>query len=203
MRKSGNIIFWVIVIVVSMFALYSVYNKYKPDNEIRQQPPLSRQETPEDPGATNQPQDETDTPEANPQKVMAPDFSLTDMNGNTVSLSDYKGKIVFINFWTTWCRYCVDEMPDLDSAASELRDLGDAVIIAVNVQESLEKVKKFVTEREFSLEVLMDFDGAVAQTYRVEGYPTTYVINRDGTYYGYQVGPVSKKGIMDLVEKIK
>jgi len=125
------------------------------------------------------------------------------LNGKTVSLSDYRGRIVFLNFWATWCIYCREEMPDLNEVNRELLKGGDAVIITVDVQESLEKVKDYMENEKLDLPVLLDSDGKVAGMYGVEGYPTTFVIKKDGTVYGYKSGIISRELIMDTIDKIR
>lgn len=128
-------------------------------------------------------------------EVVAPDFSLTDLNGNTVKLSDYRGKVVILNFWASWCPPCVAEMPDFDKVNRKLAESDDAVILAVNLtdgqRETEEKARKFIKDKGYSLNVLLDKKGSASDDYMIYSIPTTYIINRDGTLYTYK----DKKGI--------
>ncbi len=134
-------------------------------------------------GATN----EVSNTERKP--VMAPDFELKDMEGNTVKLSDFLGKKVMLNFWATWCKFCVQEMPDLMKLQEAHKD--DLVILYVNVGESKDKVQKFIDEHKLTGTVLLDEKMEVASMYGVDAYPTTFAINEKGEMI------TSWKGMMD------
>ncbi len=120
---------------------------------------------------------------------MAPDFELKDMEGNTVKLSDFLGKKVMLNFWATWCKFCVQEMPDLMKLQEAHKD--DLVILYVNVGESKDKVQKFIDEHKLTGTVLLDEKMEVASMYGVDAYPTTFAINEKGEMI------TSWKGMMD------
>lgn len=107
----------------------------------------------------------------------APDFTLKDLDGKQVSLSDYHGKIVLINFWTTWCKFCDVEMPDLDDIDKENDDL---VILAVDVMEEEGKVKKYIEDGGYDFDVVLDSDGEISRQYLVSAYPTTYAVDEKG-----------------------
>jgi len=133
--------------------------------------------------------------------IMVPDFTLKDLDGNDVSLSDYRGKIVILNFWATWCVYCVEEMPDFNTVGKELSEAGDAVILAVNVQESHDTVSKFIEENDIDLKILMDEDGKVsAETFGIYSYPTTFIINEDGSLYAYVPGKLEIDSLRKVID---
>ncbi|WP_353096549.1 TlpA disulfide reductase family protein [Tissierella praeacuta] len=111
----------------------------------------------------------------------SPDFTLKNLNGDEVSLSDYRGKIVLINFWATWCTWCDKEMPDLQKLDDENDDL---VVLSVDVMEDMEKVKKYIEKGNYEFEVLLDEDGEVSRTYLVGGFPTSYFVDEDGILLG-------------------
>lgn len=111
----------------------------------------------------------------------APDFTLMNLHGEEVSLSDYKGKIVLINFWATWCPWCLKEMPDMQKLSDENDDL---VILAVDVREDKKAVEKYIEEGGYDFEVLLDEDGEVSMDYLVGGLPTSYFVDRDGILLG-------------------
>ena len=138
---------------------------------------------------------ETDTnTEAENEPVIPPDFELEDLEGNKVKLSSLKGKKVILNFWATWCGFCVKEMPDLEKLQATYKD--DLVVVYVNVGETKEKAQEFVDNNGLTGLVLLDMDSAVAGTYGIEGFPTTFGINADGTAQNYYVGAME----YDLME---
>lgn len=185
MKKSLNIIIWIIALAALLAAAYTFYAKNKTQS-------------------INHPlQQSTSQSTSQPEKAMAPDFTLKDLDGKSVKLSDYKGKIVILNFWAVWCKYCKLEMPDLNELNKELEKENDAVILAVDVQESSATVSEYLTSNNISLKVLLDTEGTVAQTYGITGYPTTFVVNRDGSIYTYISGATDKKTLLGYIDKIK
>jgi len=110
---------------------------------------------------------------------VAPDFSLTDLSGNTVRLSDYRGKVVVVFFWTTWCFYCREQLVVLNEKYSAIAKDG-IVLLAVNVGESKAKIESFTRGKNFKFRVLSDYDSSVADAYGLLGVPTYFFINRDG-----------------------
>lgn len=116
------------------------------------------------------------------------EIQLKDVFGNTVRLSDYRGKVVFLNFWATWCPTCVVEMPAMEKLHRRLKDR-DFVMVAINVQESPARVKSFFEKHELSFISLLDSSGAVGSGFDVRGLPTTFVIDREGRIIGKALGP--------------
>ncbi|HHV99287.1 MAG TPA: redoxin domain-containing protein [Clostridiaceae bacterium] len=147
--------------------------------------------------------DENKSSEENNEKIIAPDFTLEDINGKKVSLSDYRGKIVFLNFWATWCQYCVMEMPDLEKVHQGFSKGDDAVILTVNSDEDPEKVKKFIKDNNLTLPVLMDYAYEVNWMYGISSIPVTFVIGRDGSVYGAIPGMTNKDTLLNIYESIK
>ncbi|MCF6411142.1 TlpA family protein disulfide reductase [Pseudalkalibacillus salsuginis] len=123
----------------------------------------------------------------------APDFTLENLEGEKVSLSDYRGKTVILNFWTTWCTYCKKEIPELINF-HHLHEKEDVVILAVNLsseEENLEQVAMFSKEFEIPFEVPLDKEGTVGQDYQIIVIPTTYIIAPDGIVKNKIMGPVN------------
>jgi thiol-disulfide isomerase/thioredoxin len=116
-------------------------------------------------------------------RVDPPQMSLKGLDGKKVDLADFKGKVVFLNFWTTWCGYCKREMPAMDKLYKELKDKG-FVILAVDVGESADKVKSYLDRNPLAFPVALDQSGAGAQAFRVRGYPATFLIDRNGKLAG-------------------
>jgi peroxiredoxin len=109
----------------------------------------------------------------------AQNFFLQDLQGNTVSLEDFRGRPVVVNFWATWCAPCRLEMPALQDAQDQYEDDG-LVILAINDQESVEDVADFVDELDLRLTTLLDPDGVVSGLYNVFNFPTTVFVDADG-----------------------
>lgn len=109
----------------------------------------------------------------------APDFTLTDLNGRQVSLNSFRGKVVFLNFWSYDCMPCRMEMSSMQSLNGSLNQ-NDFQMIAVSVDEDRAAVKEFVGAHGFNFMILMDRDAGVSRTYGVFKYPETYVIGREG-----------------------
>jgi thiol-disulfide isomerase/thioredoxin len=117
----------------------------------------------------------------------APDFSLPDIDGQQVSLQQYRGKVVFLNFWATWCIPCREEMPVLERL-HQTYYTQDLAIISIDLKESADQVKTFFQKHSLSFPALLDQNGSVFRDYLVAGMPTTYLIGRDGTLLARGVG---------------
>lgn len=134
----------------------------------------------------------------------APDFNLDSLQGEPVQLSDLRGKIVVVNFWTTWCPPCREETPALESAYGSYRDRG-LVMLGVNLtdQDSLKDVESFVQEFRLTYPILLDRDGAVGLLYQLNGLPTTFFISREGIIRTVVIGgPMSETFIRSKIEAL-
>jgi peroxiredoxin len=110
----------------------------------------------------------------------APDFTLEDMQGNKVSLSDFRGKIVMINFWATWCPPCVEEMPSMEKLHQRFKG-DDFVLLAINVEADARPiVENFLKKNHYTFPVLLDGDARVQQLFGAYRFPETLIINRRG-----------------------
>ena len=120
--------------------------------------------------------DDAHTLELLSKPFAAPDFSLRDVDGKRHRLSDYRGKVVVLNFWATWCPPCRQEMPSMERAHQKLRG-EDIVLLAIDVGEDEDTVFEFNGRYPVTFRLLLDTDGAVIGKYPVIGLPTTFVIN--------------------------
>jgi len=116
------------------------------------------------------------------------EIRLKDLNGRPVSLSDYRGKIVFLNFWTTWCFPCRIEMPDMEKLHQQLKNK-DFAMVAINLQEPISQVKQFFKDFKLTFTALLDSDGEVGAHFRITALPTTYILNKEGIIIGKALGP--------------
>ncbi|MRG85288.1 redoxin domain-containing protein [Salinibacillus xinjiangensis] len=136
----------------------------------------------------------------------APDFSLKRLNGEEFSLSELKGKKIFLNFWATWCDPCRKEMPEMQTFHEQYGD--EVAIIAVNAtgtERSVESVQKFVNEFGLTFPIIIDKDLSVTlDQYKAFGLPTTYFINRDGhVQLPYQGGEMDFEMLKEKMEQLE
>ena len=115
-------------------------------------------------------------------------INLKDMNGKNTSLSDFKGKIVFLNFWTTWCPTCRIEMPSMEKLHQKLGDK-DFAMVTINLQESASQVKAFFKKFKLTFTALLDSTGEVGISYGIAAIPTTYILDKTGRIIGRVTGP--------------
>jgi peroxiredoxin len=117
----------------------------------------------------------------------APEFRLKDINGKSFSLRDYRGKVVLLNFWATWCPSCNLEMPSMESLHKALGNEG-LVLLTINARESADEVKAFFQEHRLWFPALLDEDGDVFERFNVWSLPTTFIIGRKGELLGKVIG---------------
>jgi thiol-disulfide isomerase/thioredoxin len=118
------------------------------------------------------------------------DFSTTLVNGDTISLKDLTGKVVFLNFWATWCGPCRMEMPSMEALYRRFKDQGFE-ILAVDVRENQKDVAAFMNELGLSFPAALDPRGDIAAIYGIEAFPTTYLIDRNGGIVTRLVGAIN------------
>lgn len=121
------------------------------------------------------------------KKISAPDFTLKDLHGNPISLRDLRGKVVFLNFWATWCPPCRLEMPTMEELHSEFGGQG-LVILAINFREGPEEIDRFFKQRRLTFTTLLDGEGKAFESYQAWSLPTTYLINKSGEIVGKVIG---------------
>lgn len=142
--------------------------------------------------------------------IPAPDFTLVDQFGNTHTLSDYKGKVVFLNFWATWCGPCKQEMPDIQMLYEEYgENTGDVIFLGVanpktdenpsNQDVTIEEITAFMNENGYTYPVVMDTTGEFFSKYGISAFPTTFMIDVDGNVYGYVSGSLSESMMRSII----
>ena len=128
-------------------------------------------------------------PQATPQ-----DFSLRLLNGGAskearASLSSYRGKVVILNFWATWCPPCRAEMPSMETLYQRFKDQG-LEILAVDIREEESVVRQFIQNNKYTFPVMLDSDGRVSSMYGIQAIPTSFILNREGKIIGRVVGSI-------------
>lgn len=144
------------------------------------------------------------------------DFTLVDQNGVEHTLSEYKGKIVFLNFWATWCGPCRSEMPDIQELYEEYgENTGDVVflgvanpknaenIISQNQEGTVSEITEFLSENGYTYPTVMDLTGSVFYNYGIQSFPTTFMITEDGKVFGYISGALSKDMMLDIINQTR
>lgn len=138
----------------------------------------------------------------------APDFTLPDMKGNLVSLSNQRGKVVFINFWATWCKPCRDEMPSMESLYKDMKARGEPFeILAVSIDsEGPEVIENFRSEFNLTFPILHDRKGKIKELYKTTGVPESFILDQNGfvaqkVLGAYNWASPSGRGVIDTLLK--
>ena len=116
----------------------------------------------------------------------APDFTLSDLNGKTVSLQSLRGKVVLLNFWATWCGPCVAEMPHLEKLHREYKNKG-VIILGIDDEEA-EVAQNYLKQHGYTFNTLIDADKQVSKLYRISAIPQSFFITKDGMIAAYYRG---------------
>jgi len=144
--------------------------------------------------------------------IPAPDFTLLDQYGVEHTLSEYKGKVVFLNFWATWCGPCQMEMPDIQAVYEEFgENAGDLVVLGVanpkteekpyNNDVTEEEVAAFLEDGGYTYPVVMDLTGEIFAYYGIQAFPTTFMIDKAGNVYGYVSGSLTREMIDSIIDQ--
>jgi peroxiredoxin len=119
----------------------------------------------------------------------APGFRLEDLEGKKIGLKDFKGKVVFLNFWATWCNPCKEEMVSIERLNQKFKGK-DFIFLTISVDfEGRKPVKEFINKKNYTFIVLLDPKYEVLDLYRVQRIPTTFVIDKTGKIMGQAIGP--------------
>lgn len=131
------------------------------------------------------------------------DFTLKKGNGESITLSDFKGKTVMVTFYGTWCHYCNQELPVLEEVKNTRDDIEIILVATPNdgMEKSIDEVEKFMKDGGYTLNVVYDEDFNVKRLYQVTGYPTSYVYKPDGSMLGYLPGFMPKELLEEIIEK--
>ncbi len=139
-------------------------------------------------------------------RIKSIDFTLTDQYGKTHKLSDYEGKVVFLNFWATWCPPCKEEMPYIEQLYKDYNKNNDDVVILgvaspnLGREGSREHVVNFLKDQSYTFPVVLDEDGALAYQYGINAFPTTFIIDKEGYVTKYIPGAMDKATMKSFIE---
>lgn len=176
-----------------------------PESESSQAPPSEHTSTgssQEDPSSSDDPTPEGRSP------LPAPDFTVYDLEGQAVSLSDLTGKPVVVNFWASWCPPCRGEMPYFQQAYEKYKDRVHFMMVNVTDQgqETVESASEFIESQGYSFPVYYDlkleedFENAASIIYATQSLPSTFLIDKDGNGYGYTIGALEYEDLEKAIE---
>nr|WP_258436066.1 TlpA disulfide reductase family protein [Heyndrickxia coagulans] len=133
----------------------------------------------------------------------APDFALTNLSGQTVKLSDFKGRTVILNFWASWCPPCKAEMPDMQRFYEKNPDVAVLAVNLTNTETNENAPLDFVKKNGLAFQILFDMDGSVGTLYKTVTIPTTYFIDAEGTIIRKIIGPMDEKTMAEFAQECK
>ncbi len=194
MQNNNSKMIWILLLVLSLL-VGSIYFDHNKASNIGQQ---SQQNIAPGTGVSST---------TAVKGKLSPEISLNDLNGQAVKLSNYRGKVVILNFWASWCPPCKSEMPELDKAAREFASGADAVLLTVNLtdgsRETVDSARKYIVDNKYSMSVLLDTQSRAANAYNITSIPTTYIIDKQGVVINYIVGPTTKDTLNVYVNQLK
>ena len=168
--------------------------------QIQATPTPVSSEAPDNSGTPSSPENSEE-----PQRIQAPDFVVYDKEGNEFLLSDFRGKPTIINFWASWCIYCIAEMPEFQAKYEELGDEVNFLMINVTdgAQETVESASKLIEDGGYTFPVYYDTDQIAAYTYGAYSLPLTFGIDAEGYAVVKANGAIGAEDIDKIVEMIK
>jgi len=204
-----KIILPLVVILVFGISIYTVvdYNKNKSKDlgittkenpNINDSTPNTSSTTKED---STSGKDSATVKSSDVEKIAALNIKLKDLNGKEVSLGDFKGKKVLLNFWASWCPPCKAEMPDLEKLYQQTKD-SDLVILAVNLGEDKTTAKTFIDNNKYNFTVLLDLDQSTANQYNIVAIPTSFFIDKEGNIVSTIKGGITLEQMKDNISKL-
>lgn len=187
--KYTSIISGILVLGCGCYMLYNAYQEYEATISTSTEETTETEETSEEEKLT----------------IDDLDFTLKDIDGNEHSLSDYKGKTIVLNFFGTWCYYCNEEFPSLQSINDSDGDTKVLMVAApgVNSEGDQEYIDNYMKEAGYDLDIVFDTDLSVTNQFGVSGYPCSFIFKPDGDYLGYIPGYIEHENLLEIIQQAK
>lgn len=207
--KKNNVVIWALLLVVVIAGGFFLSQKL--DSEQNTDSSNNGNENSEE--SDMDPESQIDSSLDNIQnyievdKTLLPEFILKDEHDNEVSINDYYGKFIVLNFWASWCPPCKAEMPDLQKLHNEFEENDDYVLLSVNLtdgqRETKAKADKFISENDYNFNLLYDYDGIAFNLFNVQSVPSTFFIDEKGYSRGLIIGLTTQEDIKTVLESMK
>lgn len=197
-KKISGIFIIIAGVIMLIGGIKNVNNEIRINNNTQVSKSESTNKDKQNEGTENKQGDEN--------KIAPIDFTLYDQYGNKHSLSEYKGKTIFLNFWATWCPPCRGEMPYIDELYKEYNENKDDVIILgvaspnIGREGSADYIKNFLEDEKYSFPVVFDENGSMVYGYGINAFPSTFIINKEGYITKYIPGAMNKETMKSLIE---
>lgn len=206
MEKKRILFVLALVFVLVLGGAYTLYGRLSQGlehNQLKVESPQSQAADSSSQGAESG-QTADSAQAAEPEKVLAPDFTVYDAEGNPVQLYDYIGKPLVVNFWASWCGPCQMEMPHFEDKYQELGD--EVQFLMINMtdggRETMDSASAFIAEKGYTFPVLYDTDSNAALTYGAYSLPTTYFIDADGYAVAQATGAIDADTLQQGIDLI-
>ena len=206
MEKKRILFVLALVFVLVLGGAYTLYGRLSQGlehNQLKVESPQSQAAGSSSQGAESG-QTADSAQAAEPEKVLAPDFTVYDAEGNPVQLYDYIGKPLVVNFWASWCGPCQMEMPHFEDKYQELGD--EVQFLMINMtdggRETVDSASAFIAEKGYTFPVLYDTDSNAALTYGAYSLPTTYFIDADGYVVAQATGAIDADTLQQGIDLI-
>ena len=206
MEKKRILFVLALVFVLVLGVAYTLYGRLSQGlehNQLKVESPQSQAAGSSSQGAESG-QTADSAQAAEPEKVLAPDFTVYDAEGNPVQLYDYIGKPLVVNFWASWCGPCQMEMPHFEDKYQELGD--EVQFLMINMtdggRETVDSASAFIAEKGYTFPVLYDTDSNAALTYGAYSLPTTYFIDADGYAVAQATGAIDADTLQQGIDLI-
>lgn len=205
MKKKKTILVVALAFVLLLGGAYVLYNRLAQDatpDQLAVQGASAAGQTEQD-ADTPQEEDKGEEKGQEPEKVLAPDFTVYDLDGNAVQLSDYIGKPIVLNFWASWCGPCQMEMPDFHEKYLQLGEKVNFLMINMTTgRETQESAIAFIEKNDYSFPIFYDMQSDAAMTYGAYSLPTTYFIDAEGYAIAQATGAIDAETLQRGIDMI-